>query len=158
MEEALKNLLHSLGISPLWASIVILLAGGLTFLAKSYAQLRSKLAATKAELRIKDLHEYQGLQHAALLKAYLRLYEDPTARKARGETFAQIVKGADEAIMDPFRRFRHILNDSLRTQIWTIHNVLAQFEKNPSDGAITNFFAFQHDFYRMIEQFENLYT
>jgi hypothetical protein len=41
------------------------------------------------------------------------------------------------------------------THLWGIHNILAQFENNPSDQAIATFFAIQSQFYALVEHFEN---
>lgn len=52
--EALRNLLHLLGIGPLWASIIILLSGtqsGLIFLAKANARCATKTAANSLRKR-----------------------------------------------------------------------------------------------------------
>ncbi len=81
--DELKNILNSLGLSPLWTSVIVLLIGFLLFFLKNYIDLKKKLkeieAMYKSNYRGKfddQIFKYSPLQVKALLEAYRMLYEN----------------------------------------------------------------------------------
>ena len=163
--EELKNLLTLLGLSPLWASVIILLAVVVAFFAKRYFDQRTKLEEIEATHRKKleeieatyrithrakiddRLLEYAPVQVKALLEAYRMLYDSEVAQTAKGLGFSKIVQEADEMIMKPFTDFSSHLGDPIKSRIYGIHSVLEQFRYDPSEGAIRDFKKFKGKFY-----------
>ena len=163
--EELKKLLTLLGLSPLWASVIVLLVVVVAFFAKRYFDQKSKLEEIEAthRKRIEEIEatyrithrakiddrllEYAPVQVKALLEAYRMLYESKVAQTAKGPRFSKIIQEADEIIMKPFTDFSSYLADPTKSRIYGIHSVLEQFKYDPSESAIRAFKNFKEKFY-----------
>ena len=158
MIEELRSLLTTLGLSPAWISVVILLAGILIYLVRMRLALQNSLEQVKATAKATydfarqgkmddRLFEYARLQEAALREAYRLLYENEEVETAESRRFAEIVKDADYKVMKPLTDFAPFLDQDIRSRIYAVHAVLDQMTYDPSDDAIRNFLAFKSNFY-----------
>ena len=93
---------------------------------------------------------YVQEQHAGLIRAYMRLFEWEGAT-ATGKAFAKIALKADNDVMVPFRRYQPFLDKQIINKILYIHNILAQFQDNPSPDAIERFRNWKAEFYENID-------
>lgn len=161
--DELKNLLTLLGLNPLWASVIVILTGSFAYFVKQYLDLRNKLkeidATYKKAYRGKlddKLIEYSALQVKSLLEAYRMLCENPAIQKAPYTQFSKAITRADALVMTPFTAYAPFLNESIKVHIYGIHNILEQFKHNPSEASVKQFFDFQHEFFRLIEEAINM--
>ncbi len=92
---------------------------------------------------------YVQEQHVALITAYLRLFEGEGAI-VTGEAFAKIALKADNDVMRPFRKYQPLLDKQTIDKIYYIHDILAQFQDNPSPDAIESFRSWKAEFYNEI--------
>ena len=92
-----------------------------------------------------DIYTYTQDQYAALIAAYVRLYEGEGARLS-GSAFGRLAYEADKDIMRPYRINEARLDDQLRGRILIIHNALAQVQGSPSERTLNNFSELEVEF------------
>lgn len=117
--------------------------------------LNSKLQKTIEDQKLVqrqyvDITTYAQEQSDSLIKAYLRLYEREGAT-ATGEAFAKIALEADNDLMKPFRKYYNLLDDLTKKKIFHIHNILVQFQNNPSPNTLERFRKWKDGFIASIE-------
>jgi len=64
--------------------------------------------------------------------------------------FVKIIKEADRRILKPLTDFRSVIDEPIRKLIYPVHNILDQFQHNPSRNAIKAFLDFRRSFYDLI--------
>lgn len=126
------------------------------------AEENRRLAFEKAEGERKlvlgqyaDIYTYAQDQYAALISAYVRLYEGEGARLG-GSAFGRLAYEADKDVMRPYRINETRLDDQLRGRILRIHNLLAQVQGRPSDRTLKNFRDWKLNFYKEISDIRKL--
>jgi hypothetical protein len=123
---------------------------------RKQAEENRRLAFEKAEGERKlvlgqyaDIYTYAQDQYAALISAYVRLYEGEGA-KLGGSAFGRLAYEADKDVMRPYRMNETRLDDQLRGRIFIIHSALAQVQGSPSEATLKNFRDWKSDFYKEI--------
>jgi hypothetical protein len=156
--EELKSVLTTLGLSPALISVVVLLAGILIYLVKMRLDLQSSLEQVKAtaeatynfdrQAKIDDrLFDYAREQGKALKEAYRMVFENEEVQPTKRRRFVEIVKEADDKIMEPFTDFSTYLDEDIQSRIYAVHWMLDQMTYDPSEGAIRDFLALKASFY-----------
>ncbi len=126
------------------------------------AEEERRLASEKAEEERKlvrhqyaTIYTYAQEQYAALITAYVRLYEGDGAL-AGGSAFRRLAYEADKNVMRPFRINEPLLDDQLRRRIILIHDVLDQVHDNPSEATLKNFRDWKSNFYKEVSDIREL--
>lgn len=155
----LRNILTSLGLNPIWASVIIILTSVIIFSLKQHLSLKKKLKEIQAEYESKyrgkiddRLIAYSRLQVEALLNAYKKLYENDSMDTAKRDDFVKNLKEANILIMDPLIKYSSFLDDSTKAIIYRINNILEQFKYNPSDNSIKTFKNYKGRFFNHVEE------
>jgi len=102
-----------------------------------------------------DIYTYAQDQYAALISAYVRLYEGEGAR-LDGSAFGRLASEADNDVMRPFRNNETRLDEELRGRIWIIHSVLDQVGGSPREATLKNFRDWKSNFFKEISGIRRL--
>jgi hypothetical protein len=154
----LKELLQQIGLPPTLVLIVVIIAMIGVFFAKTALQRKHEREKKKYD----KLLEYQGLQEAALLKAYRKLYEEVDLKSLTPSEFRNLVSEADQLIMEPFTNYRAYMDRRIADSLFNLHNVIAQYKGDPTmpytitPEAISNLCFYRERFLMDIEAFKTL--
>ena len=146
MDKTLVDALHTLGIDPITAAVLVLVI----FVAAPSAAWLWKQHIERKKPQDADLREYSKRQSKGLAAAYAKLFANEEAKDANGPVFLAIVKAADDALMKPFQEYRNMLDAATRAKIMVVHNALAQHYQ-ASEQAIGRFKARATDFHILVE-------
>ena len=153
MWDELRKILELLGLSPLWASIILLSASSLAYLFKRNIDLRNELKKARLQEIDKQLLQYSRLQIVALLETYRMLYESKETYTSRGDQFSERVKKAEDMITKPFTEYFSYLDryPSIQGHVYAIWGVLIQSRYKPSEVGIKSFFKKRVMFFHLIQ-------
>lgn len=179
MQDVLRSIWSALGVPQLWGliltlAVVVAVAIIKLFIDQAMKNQAAKFANTlqvettrqteklKAELQktteeqkfvlsqYASIATYTQEQYVGLMRAYIDLFEGE-GKTATGEAFAKIALKADNDVMRPFRKFQTLLDKQTMAKIYYIHNILAQFQDNPSPEAIERFRSWKAEFFENID-------
>lgn len=102
-----------------------------------------------------DIYTYAQDQYAALISAYVQLYEGKGAG-LDGSAFGRLAYEADKDVMRPYRINETRLDEELGGRILVIHNLLAQVQGSPSERTLKNFRDWKSNFYKEISEIREL--
>lgn len=140
------------------SAIVALICAGVSVYSQFRVAKYQKNVALEVEEHKLLLHSYEDIgvycaeQNAALREAYLSLFERDGGLSMDAAAAGMMAAKIDKELMSPLRKYEALLDETTRTKIYEIHNVVAQLRENPSTTTINNFKSFRDDFYRLIEE------
>ncbi len=184
MQDILRSIWSALGVPQLWGliltlAVVVAVAITKLFIDQAMNNQATKFANTlKAETdrqteklkaalqktteeqkfvlsQYASIATYTQEQYHGLMRAYRDLFEDE-GKTATGEAFAKIASKADNDVMRPFRKYQTLLDKQTMDKIYYIHNILAQFQDNPSPEAIERFRSWKAEFFANIDDTRNV--